>query len=104
MINIKIIKVHAGQILPCERVTGNKEFTIDGLSDKRGLHTVMLAHVIISNPVPCIISMLQSLQEISHTTQAGLNFMIPSRRNSKRNKMFGLSYKVDEVNDGNTIN
>ena len=32
MINIEIIKVHAGQILPCGRVTGNKEFTIGGLS------------------------------------------------------------------------
>ena len=28
MINVEIIKVHAGQILPCGRVTGNKEFTI----------------------------------------------------------------------------
>ena len=32
MINVEIIKVHAGQILPCGRVTGNKEFTIGGLS------------------------------------------------------------------------
>ena len=28
MIIVEIIKVHAGQILPFERVTGNKEFTI----------------------------------------------------------------------------
>ena len=34
MINIEIIKVHAGQILPCGRVTGNKEFTIGGLIAK----------------------------------------------------------------------
>ena len=32
MINVEIIKVHAGQILPCGRVTGNKEFTIGGLT------------------------------------------------------------------------
>ena len=32
MINVEIIKVHSGQILPCGRVTGNKEFTIGGLS------------------------------------------------------------------------
>ena len=31
MINVEIIKVHAGQILSCGRVTGNKEFTIGGL-------------------------------------------------------------------------
>ena len=31
MINVEIIKVHAGQISPCGRVTGNKEFTIGGL-------------------------------------------------------------------------
>ena len=31
MNNVEIIKVHAGQILPCGRVTGNKEFTIGGL-------------------------------------------------------------------------
>ena len=31
MIKVEIIKVHAGQILPCGRVTGNKEFTIGGL-------------------------------------------------------------------------
>ena len=31
MINVEIIKVHAGKILPCRRVTGNKEFTIGGL-------------------------------------------------------------------------
>ena len=29
MINVEIIKVHVGQILPCGRVTGNKESTID---------------------------------------------------------------------------
>ena len=35
MINVEIIKVHAGQILlPCGRVTGNKEFTIGGQIDK----------------------------------------------------------------------
>ena len=32
MINVEIIKVHVGQILPCEQVTGNKEFTIGDLS------------------------------------------------------------------------
>ena len=32
MINVEIIKVHAGQILPCGWVTGNKEFTIGGLN------------------------------------------------------------------------
>ena len=31
MINVEIIKVHAGQILPCGWVTGNKEFIIGGL-------------------------------------------------------------------------
>ena len=31
--------------------------------------------------------------------RVGVNFMIPSRRNSKRNKMFALSNKVDEIND-----
>ena len=31
MINVEIIKVHVDQILPCGRVTGKKEFTIDGL-------------------------------------------------------------------------
>ena len=31
MINVEIIKVYAGQILPCGQVTGNKEFTIGGL-------------------------------------------------------------------------
>ena len=31
MINVEIIKVHARQILPCGRVTGNKEFTIGDL-------------------------------------------------------------------------
>ena len=31
MINVEIIKGHAGQILPCGWVTGNKEFTIGGL-------------------------------------------------------------------------
>ena len=33
--------------------------------------------------------------------RVGLNFMIPLRRNSKRNKMFALSNKVDEINDNN---
>ena len=32
MINVEIIKVHVGQILPCGRVTGNKELTIGGLT------------------------------------------------------------------------
>ena len=32
MINVEIIKGHAGQILPCGQVTGNKELTIGGLS------------------------------------------------------------------------
>ena len=27
----KIKEVHADQIIPCRRVTGNKEFTINGL-------------------------------------------------------------------------
>ena len=31
MINVEIIKVYAGQILPCGQVTGNKEFTIGGV-------------------------------------------------------------------------
>ena len=35
MINVEIMKVHAGQILPYERVTGNKEFTIGDLNNKR---------------------------------------------------------------------
>ena len=40
MINAEIIKVHAGQILPCRRVTGNKEFTIGGLMHgAAGFHT-----------------------------------------------------------------
>ena len=30
MIYVEIIKGHVGQILPCGRVTGNKEFTIGG--------------------------------------------------------------------------
>ena len=32
MINVEIIKVHIAQSLPCGRVTGNKEFTIGGLT------------------------------------------------------------------------
>ena len=35
MINVEIIKVHAGQIIPCGRVTGNKECTIGGLGKKQ---------------------------------------------------------------------
>ena len=31
MINVEIIKVRAGQILPCGQVTGNKEFTVGSL-------------------------------------------------------------------------
>ena len=31
MINVEIIKVCAGQILPCGQVTGNKEFTVGSL-------------------------------------------------------------------------
>ena len=42
MINVEIIKVHAGQILPCGRVTGNKEFTIGGLED--GMLIVKIIH------------------------------------------------------------
>ena len=34
MISVEIINVHAGQILPCGQVTGNKEFTIGGLWSK----------------------------------------------------------------------
>lgn len=30
--NVEIIKVHAGQILPCGQVTGNKKFTISDLN------------------------------------------------------------------------
>ena len=33
-INVEIIKGHAGQILSCGWVTGNKEFTIGGLKTK----------------------------------------------------------------------
>ena len=32
MISVGIIKVDAGQILPCGQVTENKEFTIGGLN------------------------------------------------------------------------
>ena len=32
MINVGIIKVHAGQTLPCGQVTGNKEFIIGDLN------------------------------------------------------------------------
>ena len=39
----EIIKVYAGQILPCGRVTGNKEFTIGGHIYS---HQVLLASVI----------------------------------------------------------
>ena len=46
VINVEIIKVHAGQILPCGRVTGNKEFTIGGLNNEFNLfHCLVLLHV-----------------------------------------------------------
>ena len=32
MINVEGIKVHAGQILPCGQVTGNKKLTTGGLT------------------------------------------------------------------------
>ena len=42
------MKVHAGQILPCGQVTGNKEFTIGGLMSSVGysnsMNTVMDAY------------------------------------------------------------
>ena len=41
MINVEIIKVHVGKILPCGRVIGNKEFTIGGLIIKFKSATVL---------------------------------------------------------------
>ena len=44
MINVEIIKVHADQILPCGRVTGNKEFTIGGLRIVHFIVKVIMRH------------------------------------------------------------
>ena len=40
------MKVHAGQILPCVRVTGNKEFTIGGL-----ISTLPESHVVLNSTI-----------------------------------------------------
>ena len=44
MINVGIIKVHVGQILPCGQVIGNKEFTIGGLNE---FYSCYMATVVI---------------------------------------------------------
>ena len=45
MINVEIIKVHAGQILPCGQVTGNKEFTIGGLNVVHVYRSIVLGNM-----------------------------------------------------------
>ena len=41
MINVEIMKVCASQILPCGRVTRNKEFTIGGLNNTGNTHRLV---------------------------------------------------------------
>ena len=47
MINVEVIKVHAGQILPCGRVTGNKEFTIGDLTQVLNANSIYLFYLFI---------------------------------------------------------
>ena len=48
VINVEIVKVHVGQILPCGQVTVNKELRIGGLEDRHLFMLVLIiSHVMI---------------------------------------------------------
>ena len=57
MINVEIMKVRASQILPCGRVTRNKEFTIGGLSNTGNTHRlVKTVELATFTPIPVCVS------------------------------------------------
>ena len=73
MINVEIIKVHAGQILPCGWVTGNKELTIGGLiegwsqnpEDIPKVHWSDVVLYVVSTPSPYTKEAIKVCQLIS---------------------------------------
>ena len=66
MVNAEIIKVYAGQILSCGRVTGNNEFTIGGLIQVPNDRNTLIVQSILQNMVKKIRG-CTSIITIKHT-------------------------------------